>query len=31
MLELKKGEDSVQSEADWVSEEELLHEFGVAL
>lgn len=29
MLELKKGEDSVQSEADWVSEEELLHEFGV--
>jgi addiction module RelB/DinJ family antitoxin len=31
MLELKKGEDSVQSEADWVSEEELLHEFGVVL
>jgi addiction module RelB/DinJ family antitoxin len=31
MLELKKGEDSVQSEADWVSEAELLHEFGVAL
>jgi addiction module RelB/DinJ family antitoxin len=31
MLELKKGEDSVQSEADWVSEDELLHEFGVVL
>jgi addiction module RelB/DinJ family antitoxin len=31
MLELKKGEDSVQSEADWVSEEELLGKFGVVL
>jgi addiction module RelB/DinJ family antitoxin len=31
MLEFKKGEDSMQSEADWGSEKELLHEFGVAL
>jgi hypothetical protein len=29
MLELKKGEDSVQLEAEWVSEEKLLGEFGV--
>jgi addiction module RelB/DinJ family antitoxin len=29
MLELKKGEDSVQSEADWASEEELLHELSL--
>ena len=28
MLELKKGEDSVRTDADWVSEEELLAEFG---
>ena len=28
MAELKKGEDSVRSDADWVSEEEMLVEFG---
>ena len=28
MAELKKGEDSVRSDADWVSEEEMLAEFG---
>lgn len=28
LAELKRGEDSVACEADWVSEEELLREFG---
>lgn len=28
MTELKKGEDSVRSDTDWISEEELLAEFG---
>lgn len=28
MLELRKGEDSVETETDWVSEEEILKEFG---
>lgn len=28
MAELKKGEDSVRSDADWVSDEEMLAEFG---
>lgn len=27
MMELKKGEDSVKSEADWISEEDILAEF----
>lgn len=27
MMELKKGEDSVKSEADWISEEDILTEF----
>lgn len=31
MMELKKGEDSVQSDSDWISEEEILKEFGVTL
>ena len=31
MQELKKGEDSVKSEADWISEEDLAAEFGVDL
>ena len=31
MLELKKGEDSVKTEADWISEEDLAAEFGVDL
>ena len=31
MSELKKGDDSVKSDADWVSEEELAAEFGVDL
>lgn len=31
MLELKKGEKSVKSEADWISEEDILEEFGVKL
>ena len=30
MQELKKGEDSVESETDWISEEDLAAEFGVA-
>ena len=29
MLELKKGEDSVRTDADWISEEEILTEFEV--
>ena len=29
MGELKKGESSVKSENDWVSEEDILAEFGV--
>lgn len=29
MMELKKGEDSVKSEADWISEEDMLAEFKV--
>lgn len=29
MLELKKGEDSVQSEADWLSEDDVLERLGV--
>ena len=28
MTELKKGEDSVRSDTDWISEEEMLAEFG---
>lgn len=28
MSELKKGENSVHSDADWISEEEMLAEFG---
>ena len=28
MAELKKGENSVRIDADWVSEEEMLAEFG---
>ncbi|MCC8181950.1 MAG: type II toxin-antitoxin system RelB/DinJ family antitoxin [Clostridiales bacterium] len=28
MTELRKGEASVQSESDWISEEEMLAEFG---
>lgn len=31
MAELKTGEDSVNSEADWISEENVLAEFGVQL
>ncbi len=31
LLELKKGDASVQTTADWVSEEEMLEEFGVHL
>lgn len=31
MLALKRGEDSVKSESDWVSEEDILAEFGVSL
>ena len=29
MLELKKGEDSIKSEADWIPEEEVLDRLGV--
>ena len=29
MKELKKGEDSVNSEADWISEEDIMTEFGI--
>lgn len=29
MLELKKGEDSIKSDADWISEDNILKEFGV--
>ena len=29
MSELKKGEDSIKTDADWVSEEDILSEFGV--
>lgn len=29
MLELQAGEDSVQSEADWISEDDIMKEFGV--
>ena len=28
MLELKKGEDSIKTEADWISEEEVLERLG---
>lgn len=31
MKELKKGEDSVKAESDWISEEDLLSELGVEL
>ena len=31
MRKLKQGEDSVKSEADWISEEDILKEFGVNL
>lgn len=31
MKELKIGEDSVKSDEDWISEEEMLSEFGVNL
>ena len=30
MAELKAGEDSVKSESDWISEEDMLAEFGVS-
>lgn len=29
MAEIKKGEDSVKSESDWISSEEIFKEFGV--
>ena len=29
MLELKKGEDSIRNEADWISEEDALERLGV--
>ena len=29
MLELKKGEDSIKTEADWISEEDALERLGV--
>lgn len=29
MSEIQKGRDSIQSESDWVSEEEMLRHFGV--
>ena len=28
MAELRKGQNSVRSEADWISEEDMLAEFG---
>ena len=31
MAEIQKGRDSVHSESDWVSEEEMLSRFGVTL
>lgn len=31
MLELKKGEDSIKTDEDWISEETILSEFGVTL
>ena len=31
MDEIQKGRDSVQSESDWVSEEEMLNHFGLTL
>ena len=31
MAEIQKGQDSVRSESDWVSEEEMLAHFGVTL
>lgn len=31
MKELKKGEDSVRTEADWIAEDEILSEFGIKL
>lgn len=31
MKELKKGEDSVRTEADWIAEDEILSEFGIEL
>lgn len=31
MKEIKKGEDSVKSESDWVSEEEILSEFNIKI
>ena len=31
MIELKKGEDSVKSESDWISEEDIFAEFGIKL
>lgn len=31
MAEIQKGRDSVRSEGDWVSEEEMLSHFGVSL
>ena len=31
MMELKKGEDSVKTEEDWVAEEEILRQFGAGL
>ena len=31
MKELKKGETSVKSEADWISEEQLISELGIEL
>ena len=29
LAEIKAGEDSVKSESDWISEEDMLSEFGV--
>lgn len=31
MKELKRGEDSVRTEADWIAEDEILSEFGIEL
>ena len=31
MYELRKGDDSVKTESDWVSEEDMVAEFGVQL
>lgn len=31
MKELRRGEDSVRTEADWIAEDEILSEFGIEL